>query len=216
YLGSCDASAAVAIDTNLVVVASDEDSRLRVYHRDLGGLPVQTFDVSDYLGLERHSPQTDIEGGTRVGDRVYWITSHSRNPDGKFRSNRYRFFSTRFQVKNGKVEINFVGDAYRNLVADLASAPQLKQFDFSKASSLPPKSPGGLNIEGLCATPEGHLLIGFRNPVPNGRALLVPLENPDEVIAGKAAKFGEPILLRLDGLGVRDMAYQNGRYLIIA
>jgi hypothetical protein len=34
--------------------------------------------------------------------------------------------------------------------------------------------PGGLNIEGLAATPDGQLLIGFRNPLSEGKALLLP------------------------------------------
>ena len=30
---------------------------------------------------------------------------------------------------------------------------------------------GGFNIEGLAAAPDGSLLIGLRNPIPQGRAL---------------------------------------------
>ena len=36
------------------------------------------------------------------------------------------------------------------------------------AALLPPKEPGGFNIEALAATPGGKLLIGLRNPVPAG------------------------------------------------
>ena len=36
------------------------------------------------------------------------------------------------------------------------------------------------------------------------------------MIQGQAAKFGEPILLDLGGLGIRDVAYWNGKYAIIA
>ena len=39
--------------------------------------------------------------------------------------------------------------------------------------------------------------------------------NPDEMIHGQTAKFGEPILLDLDGLGIRDMAYCDGKFLVI-
>ena len=72
-----------------------------------------------------------------------------------------------------------------------------------------------MNIEGLCPTPEGEVLIGFRNPIPGERALIVPLNNPGELIEGKPARFGEPVLLDLGGRGVRDMALVGGRYLII-
>ena len=43
FRGLCDASAAVPISTNLVVVASDEENILRVYDRDRGGMPVRSF-----------------------------------------------------------------------------------------------------------------------------------------------------------------------------
>jgi hypothetical protein len=89
-------------------------------------------------------------------------------------------------------------------------------FHLEEAARYAPKELDALNIEGLAATPEGHLLIGFRNPVPRRKALLVPLLNPDEVIAGHRARFGAPILLELGGLGIRDIAYHEGRYLIIA
>src|SRR5207247_2531869 len=102
------------------------------------------------------------------------------------------------------------------LLDDLAGDPKLKRFNLAAASRLEPKARGALNIEGLSATPDGHLLIGFRNPIPGGKALLVPMLNPDAVIHGQAAKFSEPILLDLGGLGIRDMAYWDGQYTIIA
>jgi hypothetical protein len=58
--------------------------------------------------------------------------------------------------------------------------------------------------------------MGFRNPIPGGKALLIPMLNPDEVIERKPARFGDAILLDLGGLGIRDMAYLDGQYLIIA
>ncbi|MBI2946297.1 MAG: DUF3616 domain-containing protein, partial [Verrucomicrobia bacterium] len=67
---------------------------------------------------------------------------------------------------------------------------------------------------GLAAAPDNRLLIAFRNPVPQGRALLIPLLNPERLIAGEKARFGDPILLELGGLGIRDIAFVEGRYLI--
>jgi hypothetical protein len=108
-----------------------------------------------------------------------------------------------------------VGKPYRSLLAELVREPRFKSLELAEASLLAPKTPGALNIEGLCATPDGKLLIGFRNPVPQSQALLIPLENPEQVITGQRAKFGEPILLPLDGLGVRDIAFWKNQYLIV-
>jgi hypothetical protein len=60
------------------------------------------------------------------------------------------------------------------------------------------------------------LLIGFRNPIPQGKALLVPLLNADELIQGRPAKFGEPMLLDLGGYGIRSIGRDKDAYLIIA
>ena len=71
----------------------------------------------------------------------------------------------------------------------------------------------------LTATPDGGLLIGFRNPIPQGKALVVPLLNPKDVVMGLAkAKLGAPILLSLAGLGIRSIEYSAARneYLIVA
>ncbi len=215
FKGCCDASAAAPISTNLVVVASDEENVLRVYDRVLGGMPVRSFDLSSHLGLGRGSSETDIEGAALLGDTVYWITSHSRNSDGLFRPNRHRFFATRFKVTGDRVEMEFVGRPYHRLLEDLGNSPRLAQLDLARASRLPPKNEGAVNIEGLCATPDGRLFIGFRNPMPGGRALIIPLENPAEVVKGSAASPGQPILLELDGMGIRDIAAGNGSYIII-
>jgi hypothetical protein len=107
------------------------------------------------------------------------------------------------------------GLPYTNLVADLIAHPKLKSIDFRAAANKPPKSPGGLNIEGLASTPEGGLLIGFRNPLVNGRALVIVLKNPAEVLAGKRPALGDPFFLDLDQQGVRSLELRNGSYLIL-
>ena len=75
------------------------------------------------------------------------------------------------------------GKSYTQLVLrDMLEDPKLAQFDLKTAETITPKEPGGLNIEGLTSTPEGALLIGFRNPIPEGKALLIPLKNPLDLV----------------------------------
>ena len=216
YYGMCDASAAVALTEKLFAVASDEESVLRVYDRDQNGAPVQSINLSAFLDLDARKPESDLEGAARVGDRAYWITSHGRNKKGKQRPSRDRFFAVQIVTNAQRVELKMLGKPYEHLLDDLMRDPKLKTFNLAGASKLEPKARGALNIEGLSATPEGSLLIGFRNPIPGGKALLVPMLNPDAVIHGQAATFGEPIRLDLGGLGIRDMAYWDGQYGIIA
>jgi Protein of unknown function (DUF3616) len=216
YFGMCDASAAVALGATLFIVANDEDNAIRVYRRQPAAMPVSSFDLTDFLRLSGRDPESDLEGAARVGDRVYWVASHGRNAKGEASPNRQRFFATTVAVDGEVVTIQPIGAPYSDLLIDLQADPRLRPMGLEAAARLAPKLPGALNIEGLAGTPEGHLLIGFRNPIPDGLALLVPLLNPAEMIEGRRAAFGDPIRLNLGGLGVRSMGWGNGKYLIIA
>src|SRR5690606_28821785 len=127
-------------------------------------------------------------------------------------------FATRIAVASGRAKFEVVGEPYRRLLEDLIAAPVLRPYGLAEASAAgrAPKDEGGFNIEGLAATPEGHLLIGLRNPVPQGRALVVPLLNPAEIIRGQRARLGEPALLDLAGRGIRDLVGVGREYFILA
>jgi len=218
HFGTCDASAAVPVGPALFVVANDEDNVLRVFHSDISGPPVQTFDLKDCLSSETDG-EADIEGGTWLGDRVYWITSHARSKKGKMEASRYQFFAVEFVPREDDLEMRCVGKPYTRLLDVMLADPALEPFGLKAASELPPKEKGALNIEGLCATPDGSLYVGFRNPIPNGKALVVPLENPAEMVEGDAdAKLGTLFQLDLGGLGIRSMKYWRRRktYMIVA
>jgi len=214
--GMCDASAAVPVGGDLFVVGNDEDSVLRIYRRDQPGPSLHSQDFASFLQVD--APETDIEGATRIGDRIYWITSHGRNGDGEEQPNRQRLFATNIQIAGDAINLVPVGTAYRSLLEDLARDEVLKSYKLAKAAQQAPEDKGSLNIEGLTRTPEGALLLGFRNPIPDGKALLIRLENPDEVISGKPAKLGKPVQLDLGGLGIRSLEYSEGErtYWIVA
>jgi hypothetical protein len=217
FTGMCDASAAAAIDAERFVVADDEDNILRVYSR-AGGGPLSEFDLSEFLEVQgkKKAKETDLEAATQIGGHTFWITSHGRNSKGKDKPERQRLFATETRVVGSKVEIAPIGEPYSALLDDLLADERLARYDLKSASQLAPKATGGLNIEGLAATPEGHLLIGFRNPVRDKRLLVVPLLNPLEIVKGGRAKLGAPIELALQGVGIRSIERVGNRYVIIA
>jgi hypothetical protein len=216
YPGMSDPSAAVAIGDALFIVASDEDNVLRVYKRGTQDAP-QRFDLNSFLSPDDH-PEADIEAGARIGDRIFWIGSHGRNAKGKPRPSRHRLFATRVIVEGNNVTVTPVGRPYTRLLEDLAQAPALRKYDLDSASRKAPEDKDGFNIEGLAATPQGTLMIGFRNPIPDGKALIVSLDNPEQVVDGARPTLGTPIELSLNGLGIRSMEYRasQARYLIAA
>ncbi len=236
FRGASDASAAVAVTEGLVIVADDENNALRIYKTD-GAMPVYSYDLSEFLKVENEHPEADIEGGTRLGSRIYWITSHGRNTDGKIRPNRYRFFAADIEVRDTNVAISPVGSGYTKLVEAMLNSDNLRGLGLDKATRLGEKlskkereklapKEDGLNIEGLCASADGRMLyIGFRNPRPvniaTGKicALVVTLENAADVIEkGSRPVFGKPLLWVLGGLGIRSMEYSplHKTYFVIA
>src|SRR6266487_19663 len=216
YFGMSDASGAVAITSNLFAVASDEDNILRLYRSDKPGQPVKQFELNEFLKVRGKSLEADLEAGARIGQRAYWIGSHGRNRIGKERANRCRFFAMDIQEIGQEASLVVVGKPYQRLLEDLIAATQFQSFDFADAARRAPKEEGALNIEGLSATPDGKLLLGFRNPIPRGNALLIPMLNPEEVIEGQHVRFGSAIQLDLGGLGIRDIEFCSDAYLIIA
>jgi len=157
HTGMCDASAAVAVGADLFVVANDEDNVLRVYRSDRAGGPVATFPMDRFLGVDPEHPEADIEGAARIGDRIYWIASHGPNKDAKKRPNRRRFFATEVHEAGDRITLAGVGTPYRDLLKDLEEDPDLDEFKLDKAAERAPEDEDGLNIEGLAATPRGHL-----------------------------------------------------------
>jgi hypothetical protein len=224
FTGMCDASGAVALTGSLFVMADDEGNVLRVYDALRGGAPLASVDVSAGLGVlrppKRARPdeprpplETDIEAGARVGNVAFWITSHGRNSAGKLRPERLRFFAT--TAPPGASGLELVGAPYERLLDDLLADPRFQRFGLAEASLLAPKAPGGLNVEGMTERLGGGVLIGLRGPTPGGRALVFPLLNPEELVQGQSARFGDPLLLDLGGYGVRALSWWRGQYLIL-
>jgi len=226
FRGASDASAAVAVSEDMFVVADDENNILRIYETSKTVQPVGHFDMTSFLEIEPEHPEADIEAAAMIGRRIYWITSHGRNKDGKLRPNRYRFFATEVLFENRSVKLRPVGKPYKTLVHELVKTNAARRLGLNKSTrfgadlkkkereKLAPKKEG-LNIEGLCASPDGGTLyMGFRNPRPKDRktgrakAIVIPLLNPNGIIdAGESPVFGEPILWDLKGLGIRSMEY---------
>jgi hypothetical protein len=133
---------------------------------------------------------------------VYGITSHSRDDDGDEKKAREKL--VRFRVKGERVVDSKVVDGLKQALTKrhlvLAAAAQIRDV----------KASGGLNIEALEISPDQkRLLIGFRSPLHDGRALIASVENPSAMFesgeAPRIAAFLEE--LDLGGHGIRGMSY---------
>ena len=221
FEGAVDGSAGANVGGGFFIGATDEDNELRLYDVK-GGPSLKTLDVGvdaavkSALGLKKIK-ECDFEGAAKIDDLIFWIGSHGRDKDAAEKKERQVLFATKVSGAGKDAKLEIAGNVYTHLIDDLLEDSALAPFDMAKAATLAPKDEGGLNIESLAAD-AGKLWIGFRNPKSKAKdALLVPLLNPAEIIEkGARAKLGDPVLLDLGGLGVRDMAAWNHGFLIIA
>jgi hypothetical protein len=221
FEGAFDGSAGADVGGGFFVGATDEDNKLRLYDVK-GGSSLKTLDVGidaavkSALGLKKIN-ECDLEGAAKIGDLIFWIGSHGRNNDGQEKKERRVLFATKLTSLGKDAKLAITGKVYTHLIDDLLKDSALAPFDLAKAVTLAPKDEGALNIESLAAD-GSKLWIGFRNPKSKGKdALLIPLLNPTEIISGgERAMLGDPRLLKLGGLGVRDMVAWDDGFLIIA
>jgi hypothetical protein len=222
--GSSDASAAVDVGGGYVVVADDETNVLRLYDGSASGAPVRTWDMTGALGADK---EVDIEGGTRVGDLIYWTGSLGNNKSGDYKADRNTVFTTSVSGSGAATQLTYK-HAYTKLRDKLVAWDKANGdrygFAAGTATGQVPKQIDGFNVEGLEFAPgsTSTAYIGFRAPlVPpqnGGKALLVPVTNFDQVLAsGAAPVFGAGIELDLGGLSVRDIRKNaDNQYVIVA
>lgn len=202
--GICDASAAAYVAPDSLWVADDEDNILRRFDADSAVASAQ-LDLTDFLQPEKRGREVDLEAVARIGDTFFWIGSHGRSGEGKARPSRHRLFATRLDGQNRLIPL---GLPYRDLLSSLRADPRYQSMRLD----------GTVETESLSRWGEEALLIGFRQPVPEGRALLVPLMNPLALLTeGAAPRIGDPLLIDLGGRSVRSMArLDEGRWLLTA
>jgi len=225
FFGDAEASTAVPVGNDFMFVANDENELIHLYKRD-GGQALRSFDFSKELRAKKHSKdEVDLEASTRIGNRIYWLGSHSnKKGDGKFRPNRHRLFATDLL---GETNLVYAG-RYDSLRSDLIEwDKRTSRLGLEQAASIgiPPDEAGGkgFNIEGLSVAPDGRTAwVGFRAPLvlTNGRphALLVPVLNLPNLIEShpSRAEFGPAVLLDLGGRGIRSIETFTNRVLIVA
>ncbi|MEQ1638555.1 MAG: DUF3616 domain-containing protein [Methylococcales bacterium] len=231
HTGIHNPSAAVALDKDHFIVADDEDNYLRIYTKTAPEQPLQTLVLKDIFSgdiIDGEDLEIDLEGAAEIDGTYFWIGSHSTSRKGSNRPARQRLLALTLKPdEQGKYVAHRVGQIVSHLLDALAADKRFKAYDLKKARTIQSKSIGGLNIEGLAATPAKSLLIGFRNPLQggkvkqdrliNGKALLVELLNPFAVINGESPRFADPIELDLEGLSIRDICWRKKqKYLIVA
>lgn len=188
--------------------------------------PFSLFSIDRHGGvasqpLARSSPDADqefwklddLEGlALDAAGFVYAVTSHSRNGDGEEKKSRHKL--VRFRVEGDRVvQPRVVTGLKAALTAAhpvLAAAAEIRDV----------KADGGFNIEGLEVDADRHrLLVGFRSPLLDNRAIVASIENVTAMFeAGEPPRVASTLAtLDLAGNGIRGMSYVPalGGYLVV-
>jgi hypothetical protein len=217
YRETCDGSGAIALSFTHFLDVNDENQGARIYQRAMPTAPVQTIDLSGALGVAS-TTEMDLEDLERIGNRIFVTTSHARRTTGNLDRARYRFAAFDLGGAAPSFTLTSAGTSSQlldqMLVAGNWDAPSTtviaaltassKLTDNAEANLAPELM--GTNIEALANDGTGTLLIGFRNPRPGNKAIVVSLVNPDAALTG-TARFGAAAELDLGGLGIRGMTY---------
>lgn len=223
---SSDASTAIALDANWMVVGDDEASVLRVYARE-GGAAVVEWSYAAALG---NGGELDLEAGTRIGDTLYLTGSFSNSKGGGEADSREFIFAVTVSGSGAGTQFTYQGK-HTGLEAALAlwdssnaHGKGANYFGLAASSSagVVPEGVNGFSIEGMTASQDGtQLLLAFRAPQTDAgtreKALIVPVAIAG-LIGGSSPTFGAPIELDLGGRGIRSLekSASGGDYLLLA
>lgn len=235
--GSSDASGAVALDKQFMIVADDEVNVLRVYPRQSMTLtsdaPLSIVKEWDFREVSGLSKELDIEAlSWYAPGKLLVVGSHSNKKDGgEAVADRGHIIAVSVTGSGAETEFKYISK-YSQLENDLiqwdndnghGKGAGYLGFSRSAGGGIAPENVHGFSIEGATISHDGNtLLLGFRAPQLDQRlrnkALIVPVTNYLKLIDGSAASavFGEPIELNLAGRGIRDISRWQDHYLIVS
>lgn len=142
---------------------------------------------------------------------IYAGTSHSTNNKGKRKPKRERL--VRFKIVDGKASETSYFESLRDR---LTTSDKLQQL--IKAHNGSHADFEATDIEGMVFDPQDKLLLGFKEPLVDGKSLVVSIANPTEMFIRQADPvFDNIFLLDMQGGGIRGMEYDahTNSYLLL-
>lgn len=196
-------------DGRVVIVEDEPTKPWHVLKLKADGKTTFERTLSHRLRMAFEVPLVDLEAITQGPDGYYYaITSHHRNKKGERQNDREQLL--RFRIENNSIVDTGV---YPNLMEAFVTADILGEVDEHGKGGL-----FNLNIEAMSFDKQQRLMLGLRDPQIKGKSIIVILENPVAIFERKetARILGKPVLLDLQGGGIRAMVYdaELGGYLL--
>ena len=218
FKGMSDASAAIVLDSTHFLLFDDEEKNPYVFD-------ITHSDSADEVKIKSQlhpvpKREFDYEGAALVGDTIVGITSHGRKrncneANGDEAPERRRLFAFSLKKNGDKYKLGSFEGSRDTLIEDFTEKFATAEYDLEEAAKHMPETSKGLNIEGMAAWKDKGVIIGLRGPLFGDKALLIPILNAVDYIKVGKADFEKPILISLDGKGIRDIRKVGNHYLII-
>ncbi len=193
-------------DGRVIVIEDQSHTAIDILSFAADGTISEEIDLNTIFELKKKFFPNDLEGVAVNNEGViYAITSHSLTKKGKQKRNRQQLIRLTIDENN-----SFEKKAYGKLLSYFL---QLKLPDegFIERDEL--------NIEALSFDrQQKRLLIGFRSPLIQSKAVITVLKNPAEIFSENASPIfeSELILLDLQGEGIRSLVYDfNLNYYLV-
>ena len=205
FKGIYEPSGVQQLEDGRLLIVEDEPTRaLSIVEFRPDGSLAENVALDNRLLSSFRRKLNDLEAVTMsAGGFVYAITSHSRTKKGVREQAREQLL--RFKIRGNDLVDSGV---YMGLTDRLKKSGV---FERALENSVDKNvSFQVINIEALNFDKEGRrLLLGFREPLIDGKSMIVVVENPVGMFErGEQPKFAEDvILLDLEGGGIRSLAY---------
>ena len=187
-------------DGRLLIIEDEPERPLHILKPTINGKMTENKSLNILLRIAFSKKLDDLEAITSGPDGyIYATTSHKRNKKGQRKSEREQLI--RFKIKGNKI-------VDTGIVTNLLKAIKVTEI----LGRVNKQGKGGLyniNIEALSFDKQGRLMICLRDPHIDGKSIILVLLNPVEIFTQNAKPIiaKEPILLDLEGGGIRAMSY---------
>lgn len=214
FSGIYEPSAAQQLLDGSLLVLEDESARaLNIVNLNNDGSTLENDQQDKRLVKSFKREISDLEGVAidNTGS-VYGTTSFSLTKKGKRNPAREQLL--RFKIEDGQLMSGGAYMDFGNLLRTTNIFENLHRDNGGRAVSL-----DDMNIEALSFDADKRqLLFGFREPLIDGKSMVVRMNNPQQVFdTGEQPQLSEDIsLLDLNGGGIRSLSYDThlGAYLI--
>ncbi|QOP40345.1 DUF3616 domain-containing protein [Sulfurimonas marina] len=206
-------SGATTVEKNKVLIVEDESSsrplKLITFDEENQVVEIGDLHIPKKIKKSFKKEIEDLEAITSNGNIVYAITSHSLNRSNEQKKAREKLLMFHYEDES-IIDMEVYNHLKDELIALEANLFGDKLLGYN-----------AINIEGLTVdTTDNSLVLGFRAPLHNAKAIILAIKNPKELFTKNPPKplFKEPLYIDLNGLGIRGIKYdeQKNGYWIIA